>query len=88
MNNFAPFIKCITKIEEAKVDDVEHFYLVMAMNNFLVYSYDYSDKRGSLWFHSKDEATNFNDDTVDSFKFFKYKTKSWDIRMQMDWMEF
>ena len=32
---------------------------------------------GSLWFYSKDEATDFNADNVntDNFKFFKYKAK-------------
>ena len=31
----------------------------MPMYNFLEFSSNYSDKTGSLWFHSKDEATNF-----------------------------
>ena len=33
--------------------------------------------KGSLWFYSKDEATNFNNDieNTDHFKSFKYKTK-------------
>ena len=29
---------------------------------------------GSLWFYSKDEATNFNNDAVNA-EFFKYKPK-------------
>ena len=38
---------------------------------------DYSDTTGSLWFYSKDEATNFNNDIANTseFKSFKYKSK-------------
>ena len=37
-----------------------------------------SETTGSLWFYSKDEATNFNTDidNTDDFKSFKYKAKS------------
>ena len=37
----------------------------MPMYNLLVYSSSYSDTIGSLWFYSKDEATNFKLDLVD-----------------------
>ena len=43
------------------------------MYNLLEYSLNYSGKTGTLWFYSKDEATNFNND-IDNFKPFKYKT--------------
>ena len=41
------------------------------------YSSNYSETTGSLWFYSKDEATNFNANiaNIDNFKFFKYKAK-------------
>ena len=47
--------------------------LVMPMYNLIQYTSNY----GSLWFYSKDEATNFNADIVndDNFKSFKYKAK-------------
>ena len=47
------------------------------MYNLLEYSLNYSGKTGTLWFYSKDEAANFNNDIVvdnDNFKPFKYKT--------------
>ena len=49
--------------------------LVMPMFNLLEYSLNYSDTTGSLWFHSKDEATNFNADITNTgdCKSFKYK---------------
>ena len=75
--NCAPFIKCITKIDEAAIDDAEDVNLVMLMYNLFKYSSNYSDTTGSLWFYSKDEATNFNANIADNdnFKSFKYKTK-------------
>ena len=32
------------------------------MNNLIEYSSNYSETTGSLWFYSKDEATEFNND--------------------------
>ena len=44
------------------------------MNNLIEYSSNYSVTTGSLWFYSKDEATDFNNDIL-NFKSFKYKAK-------------
>ena len=59
--------KCITKIDET-IDNAEGLDLVMSMYNLLKYSSNYSDTMGSLWFYSKDEATNFNADIVEIFQ--------------------
>ena len=69
-------INCITKTD-GTVDDAEDLDLVMAMYNMLEYSSNYSNTRGSSWFYSKDEATNFNNDIADSnnFKSLLCKTK-------------
>ena len=47
------------------------------MYNLIEYSSNYSDTTGSLWFYSKDEATNFNVDIGDNvaFKSSVYRTK-------------
>ena len=58
--NCAPFIKCITKIDGTTSDDAEDLDFVMSMYYLFEYSSNYSETRGSLWFYSKDEATNFN----------------------------
>ena len=55
--NCAPFTKCITKTDETPIDDAEHLDLVMPMYNLIEYTSNYSEKTGSLWFYSKDEAT-------------------------------
>ena len=49
----------------------------MLMYNITEYSSNYSEIIGSLWFYSKDEATNFNADieNTDDLKFFKDKAK-------------
>ena len=60
--NCAPFTKCITKIDGTTIDDAEDLDLVMPMYNLIEYSSNYSETTGSLWFYSKDEATNFNVD--------------------------
>ena len=47
------------------------------MCSLIEYSSNYPETTGSLWFHSKGEATNFNNDieNTDNFKPFKYKAK-------------
>ena len=47
-NNCAPFIKCITKIDETTTDDAEDLDLVMPMYNLIEYSLNYSETTGSL----------------------------------------
>ena len=49
----------------------------MPMYNLIEYSSNYSETRESLWFYSKDKATNFNNDIKNAydFKSFKYKAK-------------
>ena len=47
------------------------------MYNLIEYSWNYSETTRSLWFYSKDEATDFDADIAnnDNFKSFKYKAK-------------
>ena len=49
----------------------------MPMYNLLEYSSNYPNTTGSLWFYSKDKASDFRNDIVNSneFKYFKYKAK-------------
>ena len=49
----------------------------MPMYNLIEYSSNYSEKTGSLWFYSKNEANSFKADIANnnSFKSFKYKVK-------------
>ena len=46
------------------------------MYSLIEYSSNYSEITGRLWFHSKDEATDFDADNAnDNFKSFDYKAK-------------
>ena len=49
----------------------------MPMYNLIEYSPNYSETTGSLWFYSKEEATNFNVDIAsgENFKSFNDKAK-------------
>ena len=75
--NCAPFTKCTTKIDRITVDDAEDLDLVMTMYNLIEYSSKFSETKRSLWFYSKDEATNFNADiaNTNNFQAFKYKAE-------------
>ena len=57
--NCASFTKCITETDGTTIDDAEDIDLVMTMYNLTEYSSNHSETRGSLWFHSKDEAGSF-----------------------------
>ena len=50
----------------------------MPMYNLIEHSSNYSETAGRLWFYSKSEAKNFNNNitNTDNFKTFKYKAKS------------
>ena len=76
LKNCAPFIKCIKKIDGTAIDYLD-LDLVMLISNLIEYSSNYSETVGSLWFHSKDEATNFNAGSANNnnFKTFEYKAK-------------
>ena len=45
--NCAPFSSCITKIDDAFVDEANHIYIAMPMYNLIEYSDNYSDTSGS-----------------------------------------
>ena len=48
------------KIDAATIDDAEDLDLVMPLHNLIEYGSNYSKTTRSLWFYSRDEATNFN----------------------------
>ena len=60
--NWATFINCIAKVDGTTIDNFEDLDLVMSMQNLLENSSNYFDPTSSLWFYSKDKATNFNAD--------------------------
>ena len=73
--NCVPLTKCITKIDGTTIDNGEDLDLAMPMYNLIEHNSNFSDTAGSLWFYSKDEATNFNANIADNdnFKSFSYR---------------
>ena len=47
--NCAPFINCISEINNTQVDYAKHIDIVMPMYNLIEYSGNYSKTSGSLW---------------------------------------
>ena len=75
--NCEPFNKFITKIDRTTIDVDEELDLVMLMYKLLEYTLNWSMKKGSIWFYSKEEATDFMNDigNTNYFKFCKHKAK-------------
>ena len=69
--NNAPFINCISKINNIKIDNAEDSDVVMPMYNLLEYCKNYKKTTGSLWNYFRDEPGNPLSTNSESFK---YKT--------------
>ena len=53
--NCAPFIKCISKINDTEIDNAQDIDMVMPMYNLIEYSDNYSKTSGSLWQYYKNQ---------------------------------
>ena len=63
------------EIDGTTVDDAEDLDLVMAMYNLIEYSSNYFETRGSLWFYSKDKATDFDANIINNNNLKSFKSK-------------
>ena len=52
--NWAPFTKCISRINNTDIDNAYDIDVVMPMYNLIEYSDNYSKTSGSLWQYYKD----------------------------------
>ena len=70
-------LNLLQKLTKQTIDDADNLDLVMPVYNLTEYSSNCSETTGSLWFYSKDEATDFNADigNDNNFKSFNYKAK-------------
>ena len=80
LNNNAPFLSSITRINGELIEDADDLDIVMPMYNLLKYSKNYRKTIGSLYNHYRDEVTNDNNDNftninVVNSEAFKYKNK-------------
>ena len=69
--NCAPFINCISEINNTQVDNAKDIDIVMPMYNLIEYSDNYAKTTGSLWQYFRDEP----DDDLEDSESFKSKIK-------------
>ena len=77
-NNNAPFVSCLSKINETLIGNAEDLDIVMPIYNLVEHSKNYRKTTGSLWNYYRDEPNsgtvgNINYSIKDS-KSFNYKT--------------
>ena len=70
--NWAPFTKCINRINNTEIDNAKDIDIGMPMYNLIEYSDNYSKPSGSLWQYYKNDP----DDNIADSESFKYKVKS------------
>ena len=81
LNNNAPFVSCITRINGELIEDADDLDIVMSMYNLLEYSKNYRKTTGSLYNYYRDELSDdadnnqFNNIKVVNSNTFKYKNK-------------
>ena len=77
----APFVSCITRINNELIEDADDLDIVMPMYNLLEYSKSYRKTIGSLYNYYRDELNddanlnNFANNNVVSSNSFQYKNK-------------
>ena len=60
LTNNAPFVSCMTKINNEFIEDADDFDIVMPMYNLLEYSKNYRKTIGSLYKYYRDELSDDN----------------------------
>ena len=72
LKNNAPFISCITRINEELIEDADDLDIVMPMYNLLEYSKNYRKTTGSFYNYYRDELSddpeNANHDNINVVK--------------------
>ena len=69
--NCAPFINCISEINNTQVDNAKDIHIIMPMYDLIEYSDNYAKTTGSLWQYFRDEP----DDNLADSESFKSKIK-------------
>ena len=66
--NCAPFINCISEINNTQIDNAKDIDIVMPMYNLIEYSDNYAKISGSSWQYFRDEPDDNNIEDSESFK--------------------
>ena len=81
LKNNAPFVSCISRINNELIEDADDLDIVMPMYNLLNHSKNYRKAIGSLYNYYRDELSddnnpnNFLNNNVVNSNAFKYKNK-------------
>ena len=70
--NCAPFINCISEINNTQIDNAKDIDIVMPMYNLIEYSDNYAKTSGNLWQYFRDEP---DDNNIEDSESFTSKTK-------------
>ena len=76
--NCAPFINCISEINNTQIDNAKDVDIVMPMYNLIEYSDNYAKTSGSLWQYFRDEPDDnirLNNNRLNNSKSFETKIK-------------
>ena len=73
--NCAPFINCISEINNTQIDNAKDIDIVMPMYNLIEYSDNYAKTTGSLWQYFRDDDGDGDDIDIEDSKSFKSKVK-------------
>ena len=71
--NCAPFINCISELNNTQIDNAKDIDIVMPMYNLIEYSDNYAKTSGSLWQYFRDEPVA--DDDIEDSESFESKIK-------------
>ena len=73
--NCAPFITCISEINNTQIDNAKGIDIVMPMYNLIEYSDNYAKTTGRLWQYFRDDDGDGDNIDIEDTKSFKFKVK-------------
>ena len=73
--NCAPFIYCISEINNTQIDNAKDIDIVMPMYNLIEYSDNFAKTTGSLWQYFRDDNDDGDNIDIEDSKSFKSKVK-------------
>ena len=73
--NCAPFINCISEINNTQIDNAKDIDIVMSMYSLIEYSDNYAKTTGSLWQYFRDDDGDGDNIDIEDSKSFKSKVK-------------
>ena len=77
LKNNAPFLSCISKINNTLIDNAEDLDIVIPLYNLLEYSKNYRKTTGSLWNYYRDDP---NSGAVENINYSIKNSESFDYK--------